>query len=289
MLLQTPAGGQGMARPPGSRWSLVVSNGPALKMPQLVDANCKAAADALRGMQLGPQRQRAGAVLAGADREGAERQGRRPAHRRDSGSTCAAGRVSGRTSRPPAGWPRRRCPTWTRPRPRWSRSSSPTRAAGRSPTATRPRTRRSWPACAERVGARLHPRVAAGQPRLADRRPRWTARPRRSPTRLRRGARDRRPRRWCSTPARRSTTGTPPTALRQVRQVLLPLLDAGRRRRRPAAAGRAERRRRPQPRGPGRAARPTTSTRSTATRGSASASTPATRGPPGTTWPRRAA
>jgi len=33
---------------------LVVSNGPALKMPQLVNANCKAAVDALRGMQLVP-------------------------------------------------------------------------------------------------------------------------------------------------------------------------------------------------------------------------------------------
>jgi serine/threonine-protein kinase len=54
VLLQTPAGGQGMETAAGVKVVLVVSNGPALKMPQLVNANCKAAVDALRGMQLVP-------------------------------------------------------------------------------------------------------------------------------------------------------------------------------------------------------------------------------------------
>ena len=99
---------------------------------------------------------------------------------------------------------------------------------------------------------------------------------------------DRRAAAWCSTPAARSTPAHADAALRQVREALLPLLDAAAdaaargcwSSRAPAAAARWRRGWRTSGR---------TSTRSTATRGSASASTPATPGRPGTTWPRPAA
>jgi beta-lactam-binding protein with PASTA domain/tRNA A-37 threonylcarbamoyl transferase component Bud32 len=55
VLEQNPAGGQGIGSPADAaalKVTIIVSNGPALKMPNLVNQNCKAAADQLTALQL---------------------------------------------------------------------------------------------------------------------------------------------------------------------------------------------------------------------------------------------
>ena len=103
--------------------------------------------------------------------------------------------------------------------------------------------------------------------------------------RPRRAARLRRA--WSCTPGSAVGEDRYEAALRQLRERLLPVLDAAAGRR-PAAADRADRRRRQGAGGHGGGPRAVLRGRSTATRWSASASTPATRGPPGTTWRCRA-
>ena len=100
--------------------------------------------------------------------------------------------------------------------------------------------------CGERGPAGVHPRVAAGEPRLADRATVERS-VRDAGARAARGARRSAPRRWSSTPAARSTRRTPTKALHQLREALLPLLDRAAAAGAAAAAGRAERGRRPQP------------------------------------------
>jgi beta-lactam-binding protein with PASTA domain len=55
VLEQTPGGGQGVestAEAAKLKVTIIVSNGPALKMPNLVNQNCKTATDQLTAMQM---------------------------------------------------------------------------------------------------------------------------------------------------------------------------------------------------------------------------------------------
>ena len=169
---------------------------------------------------------------------GASSSDRRPL-RTTARATVAAGAARARTARLGAHAPGRRRPGQGGAALRGRRGRrggaglrlQPARL-GADRRATRRRTRRSWPAapsgaCPPYIHASLLVNLGSPTEATVERSAQTLAHA------LRAGRRDRRARAWCSTPVARSTRRTPSAALRQVREVLLPLLDAA-----AAAAGR---------------------------------------------------